>query len=102
MKKTFRLFTNPSILVTFILSVTMLGCPGIIFLIGGTIQGRPLALDGVVTTLAGDASVSSDTVDGIGAAANFDEPYGLTTDGISLFVSEKDGNAIRKINIGER
>ncbi|HEY3490935.1 MAG TPA: hypothetical protein VGK27_12565 [Candidatus Deferrimicrobiaceae bacterium] len=50
---------------------------------------------GVVTTVAGNAVALS--VDGNGAAAGFNMPFGITTDGHSLFVT--DGNqTIRKIN----
>nr|WP_324257862.1 hypothetical protein [Cellvibrio fontiphilus] len=51
----------------------------------------------VVTTLAG--SGSSESVDGTGAAASFDRPTGITTDGTYLYVTDKYGNKIRKIVI---
>lgn len=51
----------------------------------------------VVTTLAG--SGSSESVDGTGAAASFDRPTGITTDGTHLYVTDKYGNKIRKIVI---
>lgn len=50
---------------------------------------------GVVTTLAGSGSFGS--TDAIGSAASFTYPYGITTDGKSLFVT--DWSAIRKIDI---
>lgn len=49
-----------------------------------------------VTTLAGDLGLCS-TVDGTGPAANFRNPYGITTDGTNLYVGEVLGNTIRKI-----
>jgi 6-phosphogluconolactonase (cycloisomerase 2 family) len=54
--------------------------------------------DGMVTTIAG-APDSYGTFDGIATEARFDGPIGITTDGSSLFVTERDGQAIRKINL---
>ncbi len=51
----------------------------------------------VVTTLAG--SGSSESIDGTGAAASFNRPTGITTDGTHLYVTDKYGNKIRKIVI---
>ena len=51
---------------------------------------------GVVTTFAGTAHESG-SADGTGAAARFDNPYGITSDGTNLFVT--DANCIRKIVI---
>ncbi len=45
---------------------------------GGSIQGIPLSLNGVVTTVAGTAG-SYGSTDGIGAAVRFFYPYGITT-----------------------
>ncbi len=47
---------------------------------------------GEVTTLAGSAGVAGYT-DNTGAAASFSKPFGVTTDGTSLFVAD-DGNHI--------
>lgn len=47
-----------------------------------------------VTTLAGTAYV-----DGIGAAASFFSPWGITTDGANLYVTDFGNNTIRKIVI---
>lgn len=54
--------------------------------IGGTTQGTPLQLAGNVTTLAG-------------AAANFNLPVGITTDGRNLYIADSNNNTIRKIVI---
>ncbi len=51
---------------------------------------------GVVTTLAGSGANS--TVDGVGIAASFWAPNGITTDGSNLYVTETSG-AIRKVVI---
>ncbi len=52
---------------------------------------------GVVTTLAG--STTSGSANGIGTAATFSAPIGITTDGSSLFVADSGNNQIRKIVI---
>lgn len=54
---------------------------------------------GVVTTLAGTAGVSWPPVDGVGIAAAFNEPKGITTDGTNLYVADSGNNTIRKIVI---
>lgn len=53
---------------------------------------------GVVTTIAGSANEQA-YVDGIGSAARFDNPTGITTDGTNLYVTEYSKNTIRKIII---
>ena len=60
----------------------------------GTIRKVAIAT-GTVTTLAGTRGVYG-TQDGTGAAAGFESPVNITTDGINLFVSD---NTIRKIVI---
>lgn len=50
---------------------------------------------GVVSTLAGDGQRNS--TDGIGTAASFGDPFDITTDGHSLFVTDWLNNTIRKI-----
>ncbi|MDD5058451.1 MAG: hypothetical protein PHQ60_11320 [Sideroxydans sp.] len=52
----------------------------------------------VVSTLAGTAGACT-KVDGTGAAARFSAPYGLTTDGVNLYVADTGNQAIRKIVI---
>jgi hypothetical protein len=49
---------------------------------------------GLVTTLAGNAVGSND---GIGTAASFARPNGITSDGIHLYVVDSDNNTIRKL-----
>ncbi|MCK9419948.1 MAG: hypothetical protein M0R70_11280 [Nitrospirae bacterium] len=51
-----------------------------------------------VTTLAGTAGISG-SMDGIGSAARFNSPQGITTDGTNLFVADTVNQTIRKINI---
>ena len=52
---------------------------------------------GTVSTLAGSGSLG--TVDQTGAAAWFYHPEGITTDGVHLYVTERQSNKIRKIVI---
>jgi hypothetical protein len=66
-------------------------------LMGGAKQGSPLALTATVSTFAGSGAAGS--VSGVGAAASFGHPYGITTDGTSLFVIDTIASQIRKINI---
>ena len=60
---------------------------------------RQVALaTGVVTTLAGTVG-SSGSTDGIGSAARFYTPNGITSDGTSLFVSDSSKHTIRQVVI---
>jgi hypothetical protein len=58
---------------------------------------RKIVIDnGTVTTLAGS---SSGTTDATGTSAQFSSPYGITTDGTNLYVSDQTHSRIRKIVI---
>lgn len=58
---------------------------------------RKIAAGGVVTTLAGTAR-SRGSADGSGAAAKFDQPFGIAVDANgNVYVSDATANAIRKI-----
>jgi hypothetical protein len=65
-------------------------------LMGGAIQGTELSLSNVVTTFAGSSSGSTDTADG---TPSFTNPWGITTDGTNLYVSDQNNHRIRKIVI---
>ncbi len=59
---------------------------------------RIISPTGVVSTLAGNGSYTA--VNGIGTAASFDSPVGLTTDYKgNLYVTENQSNLVRKISI---
>ncbi|MCU0424161.1 MAG: IPT/TIG domain-containing protein [Candidatus Kapabacteria bacterium] len=61
---------------------------------------RRVTLGGVVTTLAGDGMMPGAFADGTGAAARFNSPEGICTDGTNLFVGDKDNHRVRKVVIG--
>lgn len=63
---------------------------------------RKITLDGVVTTLAGQAGVIGfGFVDGVGSNAKFKNPYGIAVDtNGNLFVADTSNHAIRKITPG--
>jgi len=52
---------------------------------------------GVVTTVAGTGS--SGSANGTGTSASFNYPYGITTDGTNLYVTDSGNHLIRKIVI---
>jgi len=64
---------------------------------GGSIQGAELSLSTVVTTLAG--TVDNGSANGTGTSASFNYPYGITTDGTNLYVTDSSNHMIRKIVI---
>lgn len=72
-------------------------------LLGGTIQGSALTLTAGVTTYAGTipgtAWVTTGFTDGIGTAAKFDLPKGITTDGTNLYVADSNNCILRKVVI---
>ncbi|HIG76881.1 MAG TPA: hypothetical protein EYQ48_02840 [Candidatus Lambdaproteobacteria bacterium] len=53
---------------------------------------------GEVTTLAGRSSGGGSAIDDNGTAARFNNPAGITTDGIDLYVIEKSNHRLRKID----
>ena len=50
-----------------------------------------------VTTIAGSGAASS--TDGTGLAAEFNNPHGIETDGSNLFITEYNGQRIRRVGI---
>ncbi len=67
---------------------------------GGALQTAPgasIALTGSVMTFAGSSGFSG-LVDGVGTAAKFSLPNGVTTDGNYFYVADYLNNVIRKID----
>jgi sugar lactone lactonase YvrE len=59
---------------------------------------RKISPAGVVSTLAGMANING-SADGAGAAARFDQPFGITIDsGGNVYVADGQNHTIRKIN----
>ncbi len=67
----------------------------VLHLIGGSLQGNDLSLTGEVTTVAGIRQWA----DGLGSAAIFNHPVGITSDGTYLYVADTNNSAIRKVYI---
>lgn len=65
---------------------------------GGGGDGGGGGMTGSVGTLAGTAG-STGATDNTGAAARFNKPTGITTDGANLYVTDTDNHTIRKIVI---
>jgi len=59
---------------------------------------RKIALDGTVSTFAGDGVQIGGFANGIGTIARFDEPYGIAVDRAGVvYVADSNNNRIRKI-----
>ncbi|MDD2853333.1 MAG: hypothetical protein PHY09_15720 [Desulfuromonadaceae bacterium] len=65
--------------------------------LGNTVR-KIVISTGVVTTIAGSAGVSGSD-DGVGIAARFNQPMGITTDGTSLYIADYGNGSIRKMDI---
>jgi DNA-binding beta-propeller fold protein YncE len=61
---------------------------------------RQITISGTVTTVAGTANISG-TDDGTGAAAHFNLPTQIATDGTSLYVADSGNSAIRRITLAD-
>lgn len=83
-----QLFTNPS-------GITSDGVN--LYVISGNLINKINIATGVITPLAGSLTLGS--TNGIGAAASFNSPSSITTDGTNLFVSDAGNNVIRQIVI---
>ncbi|TAJ77323.1 MAG: hypothetical protein EPO42_10270, partial [Gallionellaceae bacterium] len=66
---------------------------------GNSIQ-RVVIATGVVTTIAGTAGLTGAT-NAIGAAARFNNPTGITTDGTYLYIADTGNNLIRKLLLAD-
>jgi hypothetical protein len=67
--------------------------------VGNQVIRKIVIASGAVTTLAGAMPplVTTAEIDGTGTAARFNNPVGITTDGVSLYVTDALSNAIRMI-----
>lgn len=87
----------------FLSPLNIVGLGGFLYVsdigVGGGHKIRRISLTGTnaVDTIAGDGVQAS--TDGIGTAAQFNDPHGLTTDGTNLFISEWSGHKIRHLNL---
>lgn len=66
-------------------------------LLAGSVQGNSLRPD--VTSVLTFAGNSIGSTNGTGTGALFNQPYGITTDGTNLFVTDSQNHTIRKIVI---
>jgi hypothetical protein len=51
-----------------------------------------------VSTVAGQSTIAG-AADGVGSAATFDSPRGVATDGVSLFINDRNNHLLRKMNL---
>lgn len=87
------LFTSPS-------GITMDGTNLYVADSGNHTIRKIVIATGAVTTIAGTAGLTGST-DATGAAARFNNPTGITTDGTNLYVADTGNNLIRKIVIAD-
>jgi len=71
---------------------------GLAGLLGGCIQGNAPSLSIAVNTFAGSFTAGTGVTSPlIGTQAFFINPYGMTSDGMNLYVADYGNNSIRKI-----
>ena len=67
---------------------------------GGNHTIRTVSIaNGYTTTLAGQVGVGAE-IDGVGTAAAFNNPRGITTDSANLYVSDFMGHTVRRVDLG--
>jgi hypothetical protein len=67
---------------------------------GGTVQKQTLSIApnaGIVSTFVGSGSAGN--TNGTGTSASFEDPDGIATDGVNLYITDPTCNNIRKISI---
>jgi hypothetical protein len=67
-------------------------------LLGGSLQGVVPIFTNTVSTVAGSAG-NPGSADGIGGVARFNGPFGVTTDGFSVFITDRNNHTIRRMEI---
>jgi hypothetical protein len=65
---------------------------------GSSLIRKVVLSTGEVTTIAGTAGAFGSADNTTGTLATFEQPSGITTDGYSLFVTDRMNYTIRKIN----
>jgi hypothetical protein len=75
----------------------MMGIVGLLSSCSGGGGGGGGGAEAVVTTIAGDGTANY--LDGIGTAAQFNAPTGITNDGINLYVASGNNKRVRQIDI---
>lgn len=74
-------------------------------LVGGSIVKELIPQYGHDNPLAGNpfagAIGTANTTDGIGTIARFNGPYQITTDGVYIYVSDRDNNRIRRVRTSD-
>ena len=66
--------------------------------LGGSLQGVIPIFTNTVSTVAGSAG-NPGSADGLGGAARFNGPFGVTTDGFSVFITDRNNHTIRRMEI---
>jgi predicted extracellular nuclease/sugar lactone lactonase YvrE len=87
-------------MMSFVCDVAADNDGNIFFTDTGNNRIRRVDAVGIIKTIAGNGVAGSNGDGGIAANANFYGPCGITFDGKDLFVTEREGNRVRKINLG--
>jgi len=66
--------------------------------LGGSLQGVIPIFTNTVSTVAGSAG-NPGSADGLGGAARFNGPFGVTTDGFCVFITDRNNHTIRRMEI---
>jgi len=93
-------FTVTADTTTLAVEVVMETVAGATQVLGGTVQGKDLSLSGNSNWFAGDGTTAT-AVAGTGTAAKVASPYGATTDGTYLYVTDKTRAVIYRIKISD-
>ncbi len=67
-----------------------------LYVVDASVIRKIVIATGAVTTIAGDVNAQG-YLNGIGTAAKFNNPSGITTDGTNLYIADSGNTSIRKI-----